>query len=246
MTTTSGETRELEVHIGPLYSGERTLGTTITYNDVTAQRQLQSDLEGSKAELELAYAELESTVEELETTNEELHSTNEELETTNEELHSTNEELETMNEELQSTNEELATMNDELRERTLELDKVNAFLETILTSMGVAVAVLDPTLTVRVWNAFSTDLWGLRPDEAEGENLLSLDFGLPVERLKTPLRNVMRNGEDRIELVLAATNRRGRGMDCRVVAVPMVGDGDGDGPNGAILLMEEVTAPASS
>ena len=104
---------------------------------------LQDQLSGSKRELEKAYEELQSTVEELETTNEELQSTNEELETTNEELQSTNEELETMNEELQSTNEELETMNEELRHRTRELNEVNGFLETILTTIGLAVAVLD-------------------------------------------------------------------------------------------------------
>jgi hypothetical protein len=49
----------------------------------------------------------------------------------------------------------------------------------------------------------------------------------------------------RIELVLEATDGRGRGMECRVVAVPMAADG-GDGPSGAILLMEEVAAPALS
>jgi two-component system, chemotaxis family, CheB/CheR fusion protein len=244
MTTASGHTRELDVHIAPLYSGDRPLGTTVTYNDVTRQRRLQSELESSKAELEKAYEELESTVEELETTNEELHSTNEELETTNEELHSTNEELETMNEELQSTNEELETMNDELRQRTLEVDEINEFMETILTSMGVGIAVLDSTLTIRVWNAFSTDLWGLRAEEAEGENLLGLDFGLPTERLKAPLRDVMRNGADRMELVIEATNRRGRGMECRVVAVPL--KANGNAATGAILLMEEVSAPSAT
>jgi two-component system CheB/CheR fusion protein len=233
MTSSSGEPRELEVHISPLYSGDRTLGTTITYNEVTAQRRLQAELETSKADLEKAYEELESTVEE--------------LETTNEELHSTNEELETMNEELESTNEELQTMNDELRQRSLELDEVNTFLETILTSLGVAVAVLDPALTVRVWNAFSTDLWGLRPDEAEGRNLLGLDFGLPVERLKRPLHAMLRDG-DRTELVVEATNRRGRPIECRVVAVPMARDGAGNGNavTGAILLMEEVRPPATT
>ena len=48
-----------------------------------------------------------------------------------------------MNEELHSTNEELETINDELRDRTSELNDVNDFLESILTSLGVAVAVLD-------------------------------------------------------------------------------------------------------
>jgi two-component system CheB/CheR fusion protein len=198
---------------------------------------VQTELEDSKRELESAYEELQSTVEELETTNEELQSTNEELETTNEELQSTNEELETTNEELQSTNEELETINDELRQRTLELNEVNAFLETILTSMGVGVVVVDRSLAVQVWNAHSSELWGLRSDEAEGESLLGLDLGLPVEKLSGALRAVL-NGESRVELRVDATNRRGRPIDCRIVALPLSIDG-GD-VSGTILLMEEL------
>jgi two-component system CheB/CheR fusion protein len=244
MTAGHGDPRELDVRITPLFSGETVLGTSITYADVTAQRRLQNELEGSKRELETAYEELQSTVEELETTNEELQSTNEELETTNEELQSTNEELETMNEELQSTNEELETINDELRERTLQLDEVNAFLETILVSMGVAVVVLDRGLTVRVWNAHSAELWGLRSDEVEGENFLNLDMGLPVDRLKGPVRQVLGDGDGRVEMVVDATNRRGRAIQCRVVALPMTVDGQDT--TGAILMMEELPAHAST
>ena len=67
-----------------------------------------------------------------------------------------------MNEELQSTNEELETINDELRERTGELNQVNDFLEAILTSLGIGVAVLDRQQRVQVWNRRAEDLWGLR------------------------------------------------------------------------------------
>jgi two-component system CheB/CheR fusion protein len=239
MTTSSGDEREFEVQVTPLYAGDRMLGTTVTLTDVTVQHRVQNQLEDSKRELEAAYEELQSTVEELETTNEELQSTNEELETTNEELQSTNEELETTNEELQSTNEELETINDELRQRTLELNEVNAFLETILTSMGVGVVVLDRSLAVQVWNAHSSELWGLRSEEAEGENVLGLglDLGLPVEKLSGALRDVL-NGESRVELRVEATNRRGRPIDCRIVALPL--SVDGHGVSGAILLMEEL------
>jgi two-component system, chemotaxis family, CheB/CheR fusion protein len=238
MTISTGDVRDFEVQLTPLHAGDRTLGTTVTFTDVTVQHRVQKELEDSKRELESAYEELQSTVEELETTNEELQSTNEELETTNEELQSTNEELETTNEELQSTNEELETINDELRQRTLELNEVNAFLETILTSMGVGVAVLDRSLAVQVWNAHSSELWGLRSDEAEGENLLSLDVGLPVEKLSGALRDVLNNGESRVELRVEATNRRGRPIDCRIVALPL--SIDGQGVSGTILLMEEL------
>ena len=164
MTISSGDVREFEVQLTPLYADERSLGTTVTFADVTARQRVQRELEASKVELENAYEELQSTVEELETTNE----------------------------ELQSTNEELETINDELRERTLELNEVNAFLETILTSMGVGVVVLDRSLSIQVWNAHSSELWGLRADEAEGRNLLALELGLPVEELRGPLRDVAR------------------------------------------------------
>jgi two-component system, chemotaxis family, CheB/CheR fusion protein len=95
-----------------------------------------------------------------------------------------------------------------------------------------------------VWNAGSTDLWGVRPEEAEGDHLLGLDLGLPVERLKAPLRQILRDGKDRVELVLEATNRRGRQIECKVVALPF--SVDGNQTSGAILVMEEMPQPAVS
>jgi two-component system CheB/CheR fusion protein len=229
--------RILDVRIRQLAVDGDGQGASITYSDVTEPQRLRDDLERSRRELEQAYEELQSTVEELETTNEELQSTNEELETTNEELQSTNEELETMNEELQSTNEELETINDELRTRTLELDEVNAFLETILVSMGLAVAVLDGRQTVQVWNRHAEDLWGLRSDEAVGQHFLGLDIGLPVEQLRGAIRTALGDADGRGELVLEATNRRGRAIRCAVTTLPLVvGAG---AVTGVILLMEQ-------
>jgi two-component system CheB/CheR fusion protein len=99
------------------------------------------------------------------------------------------------------------------------------------------VVVVDRSLAVQVWNAHSSELWGLRSDEAEGESLLGLDLGLPVEKLSGALRAVL-NGESRVELRVDATNRRGRPIDCRIVALPLSIDG-GD-VSGTILLMEEL------
>jgi two-component system CheB/CheR fusion protein len=209
---------------------------------VTVQRQLRDDFDQVEHELQAAYEELQSTNEELETTNEELHSTNEELETTNEELQSTNEELETMNEELQSTNEELQTMNDELRLRGDELNHANSLLEQIFTSLRHAVAVLDREFRIVVWNRKAEDLWGVRADEAEGTHFLSLDIGLPVDQLRQPIRDVLANGDGTArELVLPATNRRGKGVQVRVVCAPLVGP-DREESQGAIVLMEELAA----
>ena len=224
-----------DVQVTPCSTDADPIGAAVTYVDVTVAKRLEDELRDSKHDLEHAYEELQTTVEELETTNEELQSTNEELETTNEELQSTNEELETTNEELQSTNEELETMNDELRQRTLELNEVNAFMETVLTSTGLAVAVVDPRQQVQVWNTHAEKLFGVRAEEAEGAHWLALDIGLGVERLKSPLRAVLGGEEPRMELELDATDRRGRAFTCQVSVLPLVVDGAG--PSGAIVLM---------
>jgi two-component system CheB/CheR fusion protein len=236
--TQDGE-RIFDVQLTPMLSDRALLGTGVSYVDVTQARNLQDQIETSKHELEEAYEELQSTVEELETTNEELQSTNEELETTNEELQSTNEELETMNEELHSSNEELETMNEELRHRTLELNDLNAFLETILTTIGFAVAVVDRDQHVQVWNSQARELWGLTPEEVEDKHLLSLDFGLPVEQLKPHLRATLAGSTDREVVLLEATNRRGKAFQCRVTVLPLGDNRDGDG-SGVILMMEPV------
>jgi two-component system CheB/CheR fusion protein len=232
----SGDRGTLEVDVRPLPgNGGDALGASIYFSDVTHAAHIDAEYERSKRELETAYAEIQSTVEELETTNEELHSTNEELETTNEELQSSNEELETMNEELQSTNDELETMNDEQSARTAELDKVNMFLEGILGSLGVGVVVLDGGQRVQVWNANSTELWGLRAEEVEGQAFLDLDIGLPVDRLKDSIRKVLAGDADLLEEEVEAVTRRGKTVECRVRTLPLRASG-GD-VYGVIILM---------
>jgi two-component system CheB/CheR fusion protein len=233
-----GETRWLDLHIAPLMDVEgATVGTVITFTDVTAHRRLQRELEQSHQELETAYEELQSTNEELETTNEELQSTVEELETTNEELQSTNEELETMNEELQSTNEELQTMNDELRQRGDDLNLAKAFLESVLSSLKGGVAVVDSELRVLAWNGPAAELWGFTEEEVNGKHLLNLDIGLPVERLKPLLRSCLGGDGNGQIVTLDAINRLGKTIRCDITCTPL--RGTTDKVRGAILLMEE-------
>lgn len=146
-----------------------------------------------------------------------------------------------MNEELQSTNEELETINDELRERTGELNQVNEFLEAILTSLAVGVAVLDAEQRVQIWNRGAENLWGLRADEAVDHHFLSLDIGLPAEQLAPALRAVLSGNSERETRELEAINRRGRSIVCETIVLPLVspGSGDGGGPRGAIVMMED-------
>ena len=192
------------------------LGTLVTFTDVTELKEVQIELKRTTEELETAYEELQSANEELETTNEELQSTVEELETTNEELQSTNEELETTNEELRSTNEELDTINVELRRRSDEANDANAYLNSIVDGVPVAVMVVDDQHIVTTWNALAEDAWGLRADEVLGRSVFDLDIGLPVEQLRQSIDAGLQHPEPVDNLVLDAINRRGRPIQCRV------------------------------
>ena len=234
--TPSGGIVYIDIDIVPLQADGQQLGVLLSFIDVTHHHELQEELEQTHRELETTNEELQSSNEELETTNEELQSTIEELETTNEELQSTNEELETMNEELSSSNEELQAMNDELRDRTGELNQVNAYMESILTSLQASVIVVDRDLRVRVWNGLSFELWGLRPDEVEGRGFMGLDIGFPVEQLGRGLRRTLASGPvDEVRSIPAVT-RRGHAVSCRARVSPLRG---ADGViEGAIVLIE--------
>jgi two-component system CheB/CheR fusion protein len=224
-STAGGDVRVLDIEVRAVPGNHANqLGAAITFRDITAAAALADEHQERKRELEAAYEELQSTVEE--------------LETTNEELQSANEELETMNEELQSTNGELQTINVELRERSIELDRVNSFMESVLTSVRVGVAVVDPEGRVQIWNRRAEDMWGMRADEVVGQTLFALDIGLPVAELTGPLRRAMSGDADGEHVVTEALNRRGRTITCRVSVAPLW---DGRQREGAVLLMEDVT-----
>ncbi len=233
----NGERQYLDVVIIPLEDVDNSLlGVSITFIDVTRFIQLQDALQRSGQELETANEELQSTNEELETTNEELQSTNEELETMNEELQSTNEELETMNEELQSTNEELQTINHELGDRTTALNRTNLFLSGILKSLQTGIIVIDHNLNILVWNYVAEHLWGLRTEEVLGKSLFNLDIGLPLEQLRSPIRDSLSGNKGFQEMILDATNRRGRTIECYLAITPL----SSNEIEGIVLMMTDV------
>ena len=203
------EPRALDVQVDALaVPGDLLAGVIVTYIDATDHRALEADLERARRELETAYEELQSTVEELETTNE----------------------------ELQSTNEELETMNDELRDRTDETLQANSFLGSVLSGIQQGVVVIDRTLKIVAWSRRATDLWGLRDDEVEGEHLLSLDIGIPVQPLRDPIRRVLA-GSDAEEIELDGHDRRGKPLHVRVAFAPLQNMPEAEEPEGAILLV---------
>jgi two-component system CheB/CheR fusion protein len=233
----SGKPCRWDIRVAPLHDLDEVIGVHIVFEDVTEKTELRSRLETLDAELSTTYEELQSSSEELETTNEELQSAVEELETTNEELQSTNEELETMNEELQSTNEELQTLNDELRERTLEVDQVNGFLQSILSGLDLAVVVVDAEYRVQLWNGAAERLTGLRAFEAEGLPLLELPTGLPPDRLRGLLGDVVLNGTAPAPLEVPVTDRFGARHLRRVTASPL--RRPRSGVQGAVLTLAD-------
>ncbi|MEO8089253.1 MAG: CheR family methyltransferase [Gemmatimonadales bacterium] len=237
----SGQMLYFDLLVVPVPDEDGTfLGCNCIFTDVTRAHRLQEEVQHTHQELETALEELQSTNEELETTNEELQSTVEELETTNEELQSTNEELETMNSELQATNGEIQTLNQETQERENQLNRLNAVLESIFSSLRGGVVMLDRDLRIQKWNRKAEDLWGLRPEEAQNKNFLNLDIGLPVDQLKNPIRKCLAtdNNKEFIEVVLDATNRRGKLTRVKVTCTQLANPNGGDAL-GAILLMEE-------
>jgi two-component system CheB/CheR fusion protein len=242
--TVAHETRFFDVQVVPLTDGAtRPIGVTVTFTDVSRAQELQMQLNRSKQDLETAYEELQSTNEELETTNEELQSTVEELETTNEELQSTNEELEAMNEELQSTNQELQAINEDLRQRGTALNDANSLLESILTGVRSGVVVLDRELHVIAWNRRAEDLWGARADEVRGQNFLNLDIGLPTDQLRPAIRASLVGESDCAPVVVAATNRRGQSIFCKVTGTPLLGASRE--PRGVVLMVDEQAEPSA-
>jgi two-component system CheB/CheR fusion protein len=228
-----GDTHYLALEVQPLLDDVGTpVGANALFADITHEHELHAALDRVKAELQ-------SALEELQSTNEGLETTNEELETTNEELQSSNEELETMNEELQSSNEELHTANEQLRVSTDDLNRTNSFLSSTMSSLRTGVTVVDLNMTVLMWNRQAEEMWGLRDGEVVGSFLLNLDIGLPLERLRAPLRRVMTGDSQSEESVVEATNRRGRTIQCHITITPLIGPA-GD-RQGAVVLMEGVT-----
>ena len=114
---------------------------------------------------------------------------------------------------------------------------MNNFLETVLTRIGLAVIVIDRNQRIRIWNTQARELWGLAADEAEGNHLLSLDIGLPMEDLKPSLRAIFSGASEREELVVDAVNRRGREFQCQVTLVRL-GQISDDGAAAAIMMSE--------
>ena len=143
----------------------------------TTDEGLQEENARLAQELAATREYLQSVIEQQETANEELQSSNEEAQSVNEELQSINEELETSKEEIQSSNEELVTVNDELQNRNAELNTLNNDLFNVLSSVQMAIVLVEQNLRVRRFTPMAEKLF----------NLLPTDIGRPISDFKLNL-----------------------------------------------------------
>jgi two-component system, chemotaxis family, CheB/CheR fusion protein len=188
-----GHGRNVNLEVTPVSVPEEPIHFLILFEDMTANEPGASalprrpppksesrpsnghdDLEQLRRELETTRKYLQSAIQDLEITNEELQSANEEVLYSNEELQSTNEELDTAKEELQSTNEELNTLNAELHSRNEELSRLNSDLINLLSSVELAVIMVDRGLCIRRFTPAAEKLF----------NLIATDVGRPMQHIK--------------------------------------------------------------
>ncbi|HVA48186.1 MAG TPA: chemotaxis protein CheB [Pirellulales bacterium] len=206
----NGHGRDVNLQVMPVSMPDEPLHYLILFEDMTADgrpdasgrrtraapRKATSavkpsaDLEQLRRELETTRKYLQSAIQDLEITNEELQSANEEVLSSNEELQSTNEELDTAKEELQSTNEELNTLNAELHSRNEELSLLNSDLINLLSSVDLAVIMVDRGLCIRRFTPAAEKLFNLIPG----------DVGRPMQHIKPNI--VYPELEQRIQQVI--------------------------------------------
>ena len=150
----------------------------------------ERELERLKQELAATREYLQSVIEQQEAANQELQSANEEVQSANEELQSINEELETSKEEIQSSNEELATVNEELHNRNFELSQSNNDLINLLSSVQMAIVMVDPGLRIRRFTPMAERMINLIPADV-GRPIKDLNLQIEIPDLERRLEEVI-------------------------------------------------------
>jgi two-component system, chemotaxis family, CheB/CheR fusion protein len=116
---------------------------------------------------------------------------------------------------------------------------VSTVFSALYCAVGSAVIVLTEDLRVRVWSPGAEELWGLRPEEAQSREFLTLDIGLPATGFAPWLLATLDRGRPSNSDV-TAVNRRGKTVDLHVAASPMYTE---DGTVGGVILVIDQSAP---
>ncbi len=141
-------------------------GREVAPDGDAAVRQIEADLDRTRAQLRGMIEQYEAAVEEQK-------SANEELQAINEELRAATEELETSKEELQSINEELTTLNLELRHKVDEVSQANNDLQNLIASTRIGTLFLDRRLRIKRYTPSVDGIF----------NLLPTDLNRPVDHV---------------------------------------------------------------
>lgn len=162
----------------------------------TASQRPYSDAELDRlAALERELAESRLT---LQSSIEELEASNEELQATNEELMSSNEELQSTNEELQSVNEELYTVNAEYNAKLEMVSALNADLDGMSRSTGIATIFLDSQLALVRFTPEATLLFRLRSEDI-GRSINDFKCQLNYPQMQADLHEVLQGPKKLVE-----------------------------------------------
>ncbi len=157
--------------------------------DGDATRQLEQELETTRADLR-------NTISDYELSTEELKAVNEEAMSMNEEFQSTNEELETSKEELQSLNEELTTLNTQLQQKIDDERRMSDDLNNLLSSSGIATLFLDAEFKIMRFTPATRELF----------NLINKDIGRPFSDITGKVKDptLLRDAETVLETLVSA------------------------------------------
>jgi two-component system CheB/CheR fusion protein len=196
--TIQGQPCLVQLFVSPHPNGQALvvfLETQVPETEVSRAEASRSDADHAslrqlEAELETTKAQLQNALESAETQHEELRAANEELQSINEEYRSTLEELETSKEELQSINEELKTLNQELKERVEALSQANNNLQNLMAATDVATLFVDRQLTIKLYTPSLTEIFNIMPVD-QGRPLAHVTHRLAYDHLLDDVQQVM-------------------------------------------------------
>jgi two-component system CheB/CheR fusion protein len=151
--------------------------------DEPVVRQLEKELEVTKARLRNREQQHEAHIEEMK-------AGNEELQAMNEELRSASEELETSREELQSINEELSTVNLELKSKLDELSHAHSDLHNLMASTAIPIVFLNRDLQIELFTPSATGIFRIIPGDV-GRLLSDLQHQLIYPELIQDAQHVL-------------------------------------------------------
>jgi two-component system CheB/CheR fusion protein len=111
----------------------------------------------------------------------------------------------------------------------------------VLRGIDSGLIVLDEAGCVHSWNRWSENAWGLREEEVLGHKFGELDIGLPVKQLLPLVQSTLAEHSPG-ETTLAARDRRGRTMLCRVRVSPLMNPDRST--QAAVILVEDHPRPS--